>query len=65
MGEPIIVCPKCHSDIPFGPKSLAAPLLAATRRDYERRIADKDRDIVERAEALHRQQADLKRREAT
>jgi hypothetical protein len=31
MGEPIIVCPKCHSDIPLT-ESLAAPLLAATRR---------------------------------
>ena len=60
MGEPIIVCPKCHSDIPLT-ELLAAPLLAATRRDYERRIADKDRDIAERAEALHRQQADLEK----
>ena len=60
MGEPIIVCPKCHSDIPLT-ESLAAPLLAAIRRDYERRIADKDRDIAERAEALHRQQADLEK----
>ena len=60
MGEPVIVCPKCHSDIPLT-ESLAAPLLAATRRDYERRIADKDRDIAERAEALHRQQADLEK----
>jgi hypothetical protein len=60
MSEPIIVCPKCHSDIPLT-ESLAAPLLAATRRDYERRIADKDRDIAERAEALHRQQADLEK----
>jgi hypothetical protein len=38
MGEPIIVCPKCHSEIPLT-ESLAAPLLAATRREYERRIA--------------------------
>jgi hypothetical protein len=60
MGEPIIVCPKCHSDIPLT-ESLAAPLLAATRRDCERRIADKDRDIAERTEALHRQQADLEK----
>jgi hypothetical protein len=60
MGEPIIVCPKCHSDIPLT-ESLAAPLLAAIRRDYERRIADKDREIAERAETLHRQQADLEK----
>src|SRR3984957_16721857 len=60
MGETIIVCPKCHSDIPLT-ESLAAPLLAAIHRDYERRIADKDRDIAERAEALHRQQADLEK----
>ena len=60
MGEPIIVCPKCHSDIPLT-ELLAAPLLAAIRRDYERRIADKDREIAERAETLHRQQADLEK----
>ena len=47
-------------DIPLT-ESLAAPLLAATRRDYERRIADKEREITERAEALHRQQADLEK----
>jgi hypothetical protein len=41
MGDPTITCPNCHCHIPLT-ESLAAPLLAATRRDYERRIADKD-----------------------
>jgi hypothetical protein len=58
MGSPTITCPKCNSDIPLT-ESIAAPLLATTRRDYERRIADKDKDIAGREEALRRQQADL------
>jgi len=33
MGEPIIVCPKRQSEILLT-ESLAAPLLATTRRDY-------------------------------
>jgi hypothetical protein len=60
MGEPTITCPKCHSDVPLT-ESLAAPLLAATRQDYERQIAEKDRQIVGREQALRREQADLER----
>jgi septal ring factor EnvC (AmiA/AmiB activator) len=60
MGDPTITCPNCHCHIPLT-ESLAAPLLAATRRDYERRIADKDKDIADREEALRHQLADLEK----
>jgi hypothetical protein len=58
MGDPTITCPKCHHDIPLT-ESLAAPLLEATRRDFELRIADKDRNIADREKALRNQQAAL------
>ena len=55
MTDATILCPKCHSDIPLT-ESLAAPLLAVTRRDYERKIAEKDRYIAGREAALRDQQ---------
>jgi hypothetical protein len=56
MAEPIITCPYCHKEIKLT-ESLAAPLLEATRREYEQRIAQKDADVT-------RKEADLKAREA-
>ena len=63
MGDPTITCPKCHHDIPLT-ESLAAPLLEATRQDFELRIADKDRDIAGREEVLRNQQAALEKARA-
>jgi hypothetical protein len=60
MGDPTISCPNCHSEIPLT-ESLVAPLLASTRRDYERRIAEKDKNIAGREEALRQQLADLEK----
>jgi hypothetical protein len=51
MTEPIITCPTCRSEIPLT-ESLAAPLLSTTRREYERRLADKDREIAGREAAI-------------
>jgi hypothetical protein len=47
MAEPVITCPHCHREIKLT-ESLAAPLLEASRRDYERRIAQKDADVTEK-----------------
>lgn len=49
--EPTIICPKCKSEIHLT-ESLAAPLLEATRRDYESKLSDKDREIEQREDAL-------------
>jgi hypothetical protein len=63
MGDSTITCPKCHHDIPLT-ESLAAPLIEATRQDFERQIADKDRDIAGREAALRNQQAALEKARA-
>jgi hypothetical protein len=63
MSDPTITCPKCHHDIPLT-ESLAAPLIEATRQDFERQIADKDRDITDREAAMRVQQAALEKARA-
>jgi hypothetical protein len=45
MAEPTIVCPNCKTEIKLT-ESLAAPLLEATRRDFEQRIKQKDADLA-------------------
>lgn len=47
MTEPTIICPKCKSEIKLT-ESLAAPLIDATKRDYEKRIAAKDAEIAQK-----------------
>lgn len=43
MTEPTIICPKCKAEIKLT-ESLAAPLLEVTRRDYEKRLTQKDEE---------------------
>ena len=45
MAEPTIVCPNCKTEIKLT-ESLAAPLLEATRRDFEQRMRQKDADLA-------------------
>jgi len=45
MAEPTIVCPNCKTEIKLT-ESLAAPLLEATRRDFEQRMKQKDADLA-------------------
>jgi hypothetical protein len=47
MSEPTIICPTCKTEIRLT-ESLAAPLIESTRRDYEKRLAQKDTDIAKR-----------------
>lgn len=47
MTEPTIVCPKCRNEIKLT-ESLAAPLLEATRKDFERRMREKDEAVAAR-----------------
>ena len=51
MTEPIIICPKCKTEIKLN-ESLAAPLIEATRREFERQLAQKDEDISSREASL-------------
>ena len=47
MNEPTITCPNCNTEIRLT-ESLAAPLLAATRKDFELRLATKDQEVANR-----------------
>jgi len=43
MTEPTIICPNCKTEIKLT-ESLAAPLIEATRKQYEEQLAQKDSD---------------------
>jgi len=45
MAEPTIVCPNCKTEIKLN-ESLAGPLLEATRRDFQKRLKQKDTDLA-------------------
>ncbi len=63
MTQPTILCPNCKTEIPLT-ESLAAPLIEATRRQYEQRLAAKDDEITKRESALRDKEkalADAKR----
>ena len=47
MTEPTISCPKCKTSIPLT-ESLAAPLIEATREQFEAQLSQKDDEIVRR-----------------
>lgn len=47
MTEPTITCPSCSTEIKLT-ESLAAPLIRATREEYEAKIARKDAELSER-----------------
>lgn len=51
MIEPTIICPKCKTEIPLT-ESLAAPLIEATRKQFERKLSQKDKEIEQREEAI-------------
>lgn len=53
--EPVIVCPNCRKEIKLT-ESLAAPLVEATRRQYEQKLADKDSEVAKREAELRRQE---------
>lgn len=59
-----ITCPKCNAQIPLT-ESLAAPLIEATRRQYEARIAAGAAEMSAREAALREQQAALAKAQAS
>lgn len=63
MSEPTIICPSCKTEIKLT-ESLAAPLIESTRRDYEKRLAQKDVEAAKReAEIRVREEAIAKAKE--
>ena len=64
MTDPIITCPNCKTEIKLT-ESLAAPLIEATREQYEQRIAVKDAEVAKREESVREQQTALARARET
>lgn len=60
MNEPTITCPNCKTEIKLT-ESLAAPIVEATRQQYERKIAQKEAAVATREEAIREQQVELAR----
>jgi len=60
MNEPTITCPSCKSEIKLN-ESLAAPLIEATRQQYEKAISQKESDVAKREASIREQQAVLLR----
>jgi hypothetical protein len=64
MTEPTIVCPNCKSEIKLT-ESLAAPLIEATRLQFEHTISEKEAELAKREAAILEQKATIeKAREA-
>jgi hypothetical protein len=64
MNEPTIICPSCKTEIKLT-ESLAAPLIQATRQDYEQKIAQKESDVAKREATIRQQNADLVKAKAS
>lgn len=58
MSGPQIVCPKCRAAIRLT-DSLAAPLLAKTRKQFEQRLAQQEAGFVKRETELRKQKDEL------
>jgi hypothetical protein len=55
MTEPRIICPKCKTSMKLT-ESLAAPLIAKTRKQVEQRLAEKEREFAKREVDLRNSQ---------
>lgn len=51
MTEPTIICPNCQTEIRLT-ESLAAPLIAATRKQFEQQLSQKDAEIALREQGV-------------
>lgn len=64
MSEPTITCPKCSAEILLT-ESLAAPMLAAVKQQYEARLTAKDVEISKREGDLRVQKAEVEKAKAS
>lgn len=51
MSDPTITCPNCKTPIKLN-ESLAAPIIEATKKQFEQKLLQKDADILKREETL-------------
>jgi hypothetical protein len=64
MAEPTITCPSCSTEIKLT-ESLAAPLIADTRRRYEQALTQKDAEVAKREAEIRNQQAAIAKEKAS
>ncbi|MGD0672460.1 MAG: DUF2130 domain-containing protein [Candidatus Binatus sp.] len=64
MTEPTIICPSCKTEIRLT-ESLAAPLIEATRKDYENRLAARDAEVAKHESELHEREEALEKARAS
>ena len=64
MTEPTIICPNCKTEIKLT-ESLAAPLIEATRQEFEKRLSQKNADIAKRESALRERENALSKARET
>jgi hypothetical protein len=64
MVEPTITCPSCSTEIKLT-ESLSAPLIQATRQEYEAKITQKEEEISTREAALKNQQKTIEQAKRT
>lgn len=64
MTDPIITCPNCKTEIKLT-ESLAAPLLASVRQQYEQQIANKEAEVSQRESAIREQQKTIEKAQAS
>ena len=58
MTEPTVICPSCKTEIKLT-ESLAAPLLEATKREFEQRLAQKEAESAKREAGIREREAAL------
>src|SRR5580704_6080155 len=58
MTDPTLTCPTCRTEIKLT-ESLAAPLIADTRRRYETQLAQKEAEVAAREAAIRDQREQL------
>lgn len=63
MADPTINCPNCGTEIKLT-ESLAAPLLAATKQEYETKLSANNAEIAQREKAISDQTKTLEERRA-
>jgi hypothetical protein len=64
MIDPTITCPKCKTEIRLT-ESLAAPLIEATRQQFEEKLSQKDHEIAQREQAVHDKERQVKEAKRT
>jgi hypothetical protein len=58
MTEPAITCPQCKTEIRLT-ESLAAPLLAATRQQFEQQLLQKDDEVARREQGVREKEKEI------